>query len=149
MGQVVSFDRMDGLDHRGRPQPFLPNPILGVIIFVATEVMFFFGLIRAFLVIRASSGTWSPPSNVTLPVYATGFNSRVLVASAVAMHLSLRRIGLQGREAALKMYLVALGCGAFFVLFQGYEWVQLISYGMTMTSGVFGATFFLLSLIHI
>jgi heme/copper-type cytochrome/quinol oxidase subunit 3 len=30
------------------------------------------------------------------------------------------------------------------VLFQGYEWMRLIAYGMTMTSGLFGASFFLL-----
>jgi heme/copper-type cytochrome/quinol oxidase subunit 3 len=30
------------------------------------------------------------------------------------------------------------------VCLQGYEWIHLIQYGLTMTSGVFGATFFLL-----
>ena len=35
-----------------------------------------------------------------------------------------------------------------FVLFQGYEWVRLIAYGMTMTSGIFRTCFFLLLGMH-
>src|SRR4051812_41383193 len=38
----------------------------------------------------------------------------------------------------------AILLGSFFVIFQGYEWVHLIRYGLSMTSGIFGATFFLL-----
>jgi heme/copper-type cytochrome/quinol oxidase subunit 3 len=34
--------------------------------------------------------------------------------------------------------------GVCFVLFQGFEWMRLIAYGMTITSGLFGACFFLL-----
>ena len=35
-----------------------------------------------------------------------------------------------------------LGIG--FVVLQGFEWMRLIAYGMSMTSGIFGACFFLL-----
>ena len=42
-----------------------------------------------------------------------------------------------------RLYLPAILLGAFFVLFQGYEWVKLIGWGMTLQSGIFGATFFI------
>ena len=34
--------------------------------------------------------------------------------------------------------------GLVFVAIQGFEWSQLLAHGLTMTSGVFGACFFLL-----
>ncbi len=49
-----------------------------------------------------------------------------------------------GSERSKTLFALSIATGAFFVAVQGYEWVQLISYGMTMTSGVFGATFYLI-----
>ena len=34
--------------------------------------------------------------------------------------------------------------GAFFVSLQGYEWVKLVSFGMTMQNSLFGSCFYLL-----
>jgi len=45
---------------------------------------------------------------------------------------------------AKTLFLRALLLGATFVGIQGYEWVNLIRYGMSMLSGIFGATFFLI-----
>jgi heme/copper-type cytochrome/quinol oxidase subunit 3 len=130
-----------------RPQlPAIPSVVLGMLIFVLTEVMFFCALISAYMVIRSHVfGTWAPPGELRLPVAATAFNSLVLLTSGFMMVQSVRRIGqLNGKASARQALLYALLLGAFFVVFQGYEWVHLISYGMSMTSGIFGATFFML-----
>lgn len=122
------------------------NAVLGMLIFVVTEIMFFLALCSAFMVIKAKVfGVWAPPGDVTLPQLATAFNTAVLLASGgllVAATLSHAKAPNNAKAKAL--YLQAALLGTFFVVFQGYEWMKLISYGMTMTSGLFGATFFLL-----
>lgn len=130
----------------GRPPSLVPSEVLGMILFVLTEVMFFMALISAFLVIRSQvMGTWAPPGELRLPVLATAFNTAVLLASGVLMALATRAYANPEAKAKAKtLFTQAILFGAFFVAFQGYEWVKLINYGMTMTSSMFGATFFLL-----
>jgi len=122
------------------------NAVFGTLVFVITEAMFFMGLISSFLVSRANSfGQWHPPGDITLPRLATGFNTLVLLGSGLLLFLATRSHAREpGNELARRMYSQATILGAFFVAFQGFEWVKLINYGMTMNSGLFGATFFLL-----
>ena len=39
---------------------------------------------------------------------------------------------------------IAIGLGAFFVVFQGVEWVRLIGYGLTVTSSTYGSFFYVI-----
>jgi heme/copper-type cytochrome/quinol oxidase subunit 3 len=43
---------------------------------------------------------------------------------------------------------IAMGLGAFFVLFQGYEWVMMIGQGLTLTSSNHGSFFYLIVGLH-
>lgn len=139
---------VDGLN-TGRPgadrKPLLASCVLGTIIFVVTEVMFFTALVSAYLVIKAGMGAWAPPESVTLPVAATAFNTLILLSSGVLFFLAGRRYRGPGDSARItQLYLTATLMGAFFVTLQGYEWVKLVSYGMTMQNSIFGSCFFLL-----
>lgn len=127
-------------------KPVMPSALLGMLVFVGAELMFFLGLISAFIVIKAGVSTWAPPADVTLPVATTAFNTLMLLLSGVALFLSGRTRKTRGADTHLwiRCYEVALGLGAFFVAYQGYEWVQLVRYGMNMTSSIYGACFYLL-----
>lgn len=129
-----------------RRPPAVPSEVLGMLIFVLTEVMFFVALISAFLVIRSQVfGTWAPPGDLRLPVLMTAFNTVVLIISGILMVLGTKAYkGPNDRARAQALLGQAILFGTFFVGVQGYEWVKLIRYGMTMTSGIFGATFYLL-----
>ncbi len=142
MSSVTAFPG----SHPVRRPPAVPSVILGTLIFVLTEVMFFSALVSSFMVIRSKVfGDWTPPADIRLPVVATAFNTAVLLTSGVLMYLATRAFARPGgRDQTKKLYLAAMLLGAFFVLFQGYEWVKLIGWGMTMQSGIFGATFFML-----
>ncbi len=125
----------------------VPHVVMGTIVFVLTEVMFFCALISAFNVIRSRVfGSWAPPFGITLPVAITALNTLVLLASGVFIHLAVRKAKGTGRISgeAGKLFLVSILLGALFVAIQGYEWVKLIGYGMSMTTGIFSATFFML-----
>jgi heme/copper-type cytochrome/quinol oxidase subunit 3 len=119
----------------------IPSPVLGILIFVVCELMIFSALISTRIVIKASAGIFAPPQNVILPVITTGFNTAVLLLSGVFMIAAGWKFG---SERSKTLFALAIATGLFFLAVQGYEWVNLISYGMTMTSGVFGATFYLI-----
>lgn len=131
-----------------RPEPAASNARLGLMMFIAAEVMFFAGLIGAFLVLRLSSEVWPPPSQPRLPVWITGCNTLVLLLSGAAM----RRASLAARlreQAGLSGWLLATAAlGALFLAVQGYEWVRLIGFGLTLWSGLYGSTFYALVGLH-
>jgi heme/copper-type cytochrome/quinol oxidase subunit 3 len=126
----------------------LPNAVLGMLIFVFVEVMFFAGMISAFLITRAGAVLgWPPPGQPRLPVGETALNSLALIASGVALFLAGRAYRRERRRARVPLAL-AIGLGAFFVFFQGVEWVALIREGLTLTSSTHGSFFYLIVGMH-
>lgn len=131
-----------------RPPPVLPNAVLGMLIFVVTEAMLFAGLISAFTIVKAgSAGAWPPPGQPRLPVEETLFNTFALLASG-AFVWQARRAWALGPDRALRPLTAAMALGAFFVLFQGWEWVQLVGEGLTLTSSNHGSFFYLIVGVH-
>jgi heme/copper-type cytochrome/quinol oxidase subunit 3 len=113
--------------------------------FIAAEIMFFAGLISAYLVLRVGAAQWPPPLQPRLPVLVTGLNTLVLLGSSFAMfHTQRDRV----RARVARGLTVTAGLGIVFLAVQGYEWVQLIGYGLTMVSGAYGSTFYTLIGVH-
>ena len=123
----------------------VPSSVLGMLLFVGAEVMFFAGLISAFTIARAGAkpGMWSLPTEPLLPSAATATNTAVLFASGVLLYVGQRR---HQRHAASAANTVLAACvlGAAFVLLQGREWVGLIAEGLTVRSSALGAFFYLI-----
>jgi cytochrome c oxidase subunit 3 len=130
-----------------RPPPPVPSAVLGTLIFVVTEAMLFAGLISAFVIVRASAPEWPPPDQPRLPVGETAFNTAALLLSGVALFFASRAFKVQ-RQSARQPLLAAIGLGAFFVVFQGVEWVRLIGQGLTLTSSNHGGFFYLIVGMH-
>jgi heme/copper-type cytochrome/quinol oxidase subunit 3 len=131
-----------------RPAPIVPNAVMGTLIFVVSEAMLFAGLISAFTIVRTSAmGSWPPPGQPRLPVEETAFNTAALLLSAVALYYA-NRVFKRDRSRAVLPLAVAMGLGAFFVIFQGVEWVALIGEGLTLTSSTHGGFFYLIVGIH-
>src|SRR3970282_1282543 len=72
--------------------PIGSNAWLATLMFIGAELMFFAGLIGAFIVFRWGSPIWPPPFQPRLPVGVTGVNTIILLGSAVTMHMGLRAI---------------------------------------------------------
>lgn len=131
-----------------RPEPVISNARLGLMMFIGAEVMFFAGLIGAFLVLRLSSEVWPPPAQPRLPVWITGFNTLVLLVSGLAMHRASLAARLRDQVRLSGWLLTTAVLGALFLCIQGYEWVRLIGFGLTMWSGLYGSTFYALIGLH-
>ncbi len=127
--------------------PIVPNGVLGMLIFVATEAMLFAGMISAFTIVRSSALVWPPPDQPRLPVEETLVNTAALLASGVFLYLAQRTYA-RDRARARRPLLVAMLLGAFFVVFQGAEWVALIREGLTLTSSHLGSFFYLIVGLH-
>ena len=128
--------------------PVISNARLGLMMFIGAEVMFFAGLIGAFLVLRLSSDVWPPPSQPRLPVWITGFNTLVLLFSAFTMHRAVLAARAHDRVRLAGWLLHTAVLGTVFLCIQGYEWVRLIGFGLTMRSGLYGSTFYALIGLH-
>ena len=127
--------------------PLVPRAVMGMLIFVVTDLMLFAGLLSAFSIVRAGSLVWPPPDQPRLPVQATAFNTALLLASGVALFLAQRTF-FRDRVAARRPLLLSMLLGACFVLFQGVEWVRLIHQGLTLTSSTLGSFFYLIVGVH-
>lgn len=135
----------DGPEREPGPRrPLLDNVRLAMLFLICGEVMFFGGLVSAFLVLRVTAAQWPPPLQPRLPVGVTGVNTLVLIASSVAMVAATRALARSDTRTVVRRLLQAGALGTAFLLVQGYEWVRLVSYGLTVWSGAYGTTFYTL-----
>jgi len=122
--------------------PILNNARLGVVMLLGAELMFFAGLIGAFLVFRLSAQVWPPPFQPRLPIAVTGVNTVILLISALTVHWA---VGAARAGAVIMRYLAWTALlGALFLLIQGYEWLRMIHFGLTTSSSVYGGLFYIL-----
>lgn len=122
--------------------PLVGNAQLAMIIFIAAELMFFAGLIGAFLVFRFSGKPWPPPFQPRLPVGITAVNTVFLLISSFTFTQAKRELR-RGDTGRLCTYLSITGAlGILFLAIQGYEWVKLLSFGLTASSGTYASTFY-------
>ena len=122
--------------------PIAANAWLAVLMFLGAEAMFFAGLIGAFLVFRVGTPVWPPPFQPRLPMGVTGINTLILLASAVTMRLALRSISRADRARLVRLLSWTAALGGLFLLIQGYEWLRLIHFGLTVSSSVYGGLFY-------
>jgi heme/copper-type cytochrome/quinol oxidase subunit 3 len=115
-----------------------------MLMFLGAEAMFFAGLIGAFLVFRFGSVMWPPPGQPYLPVGVTGVNTATLLFSAYTMYRAIRAIRGGDRERMVRWLSMTALLGMIFLGVQGYEWMRLVHYGFTLSSGTYGATFYTL-----
>jgi len=129
----------------GAPEKRLPNSVLGMIIFVVTEIMFFAALMSAHTIARATvlGGIWPPAGQPRLPVERTAINTAILLLSGILLWMGNRRMSVN-RESGLRYVAGAIAAGIAFVSLQGVEWVALLREGLTMTSSNHGAFFYLI-----
>ena len=121
---------------------------LGMWIFLASEVMFFTGLIGSYIILRwGASGSWPVPGEV-LNVPITAGNTFLLICSSVTMVKAFAAIE-EGNQKMLTIWLLITAIiGASFVGVQIYEYSELIGHHFLPSSGIYGSTFFTMTGFH-
>ncbi len=128
---------------QGRTRPLLSSGVLGMLLFVFTEAMLIAGMISAHAIAKAGAQQWPPLDQPRLPLQSTLVNTFALLYSGVAL-LVVQMFRHRRPRLARASLLAALLLGAFFVGFQGREWVALIAQGLTLTSSTYGGFFYLI-----
>ena len=120
------------------------NARLAMIVLIAGESMLFAGLIGAYLVFRLAARNWPPPDLPRLPLGLTAANSVLLLASGLPMGRALRAARRYDRRRLARSLGQTALLGGTFLFVQGIEWVRLVRHGLTLASGTYGATFYVL-----
>ena len=128
--------------------PPVSNARLGMLVFLGFEAMFFAGLIGAFLVFRMGSPFWPPMGRPRLPIAVTLVNTGVLLSSGYTMWSALRAIRIGDCKGLATGLSATALIGTMFLAIQGSEWVRLIRHGLTLSAGIYGATFYTLIGFH-
>jgi cytochrome c oxidase subunit 3 len=131
-----------------RSAPLVPHAVLGMLMFLFTEMMLFAGLISAHSIARASSIVgWPPPGQPRLPFEETALNTAALLLSGVLVFFAQRSLR-RDRKRTETLLALGIALGTLFVGFQGVEWLGLIREGLTLTSSTHGAFFYLIVGVH-
>ncbi|HEX2025136.1 MAG TPA: heme-copper oxidase subunit III [Actinomycetota bacterium] len=109
-----------------------------MVLFLASELMFFGGLFAAYFTLRSIAATWPPP-DVHLDMGMTLAATAVLIASSGTMHLGVARFR-RGDTPGLRRWLgITFLLGAIFLLIKAYE---LSATGFGIASHAYGSLFF-------
>ena len=130
------------------PRRGLDNLRLGLLFFMGAEAMLFAALVSALLALRAGMAAWPPPLEPRLPIGVTAANTVVLLGSSVSMVAALRALRRRDRRRFVRLLAATAALGTVFLAVQGYEWVRLVGFGLTLSSSVYGATFYSLIGLH-
>jgi heme/copper-type cytochrome/quinol oxidase subunit 3 len=128
-----------------RRAPLVASGVLGMMIFIFTEVMFFAGFISAHTIVRSqvAGQLWPPYGQPRLPVEETAVNTLALLVSGVVLVLAWFAYKREPNGARIPLLLSIL-LGTVFAGFQGVEWIALLGEGLTLQSSTYGAFFYVI-----
>ena len=125
----------------------ISSSIIGVIMVIVVEMMFFGGLISAFVLAEAGQVDWPPADQPRLPFWLTFGNMVVLLFSAFTLHQYLKTLKEENKEKR-NLFILSIALGTVFFLIQGYEWVRILLFGMHTGRGLFTSFFYTIIGLH-
>lgn len=119
--------------------------VVGVVVWLASEVMFFGGLFAAWFVLKAHNEPHWPPAGEELDVVRMAVFTVVLLASSLTIHQAVAAAEQGRRSASLRWLAVTVLMGATFLANEALEWAQL-PFGFD--SSAFSSIYYLLTGFH-
>jgi cytochrome c oxidase subunit 3 len=132
----------------------ISNVVLGMLLFITSEVMFFAGLFAAYFNVRANAPQWPPLNPETgeafhlaiLPL--VGPATVLLILSSFTCQFAVWAIRRNDRTAFVRNIAVTFVIGVVFLIMQALDYALLYSEGITLSAGTFGTTYFTLTGFH-
>jgi cytochrome c oxidase subunit 3 len=128
----------------------ISNPVLGMLLFLTSEVMFFGGLFAAYFSVRANAAQWPPEEfHETLKILPlVGPATILLILSSFTCQFAVWAIRRDDRTAFLRNMTVTVALGIVFLLLQATDYTALGADGLSLSSGTFGTTYYTLTGFH-
>jgi cytochrome c oxidase subunit 3 len=134
----------------------ISNVILGMLLFITSEVMFFAGLFAAYFNVRASAPAWppviagtNPPEQYHLEILPlVGPATVLLILSSFTCQFAVWGIRRGDRTAFLRNIGVTFLIGIVFLVMQATDYILLYGEGIQLSTGTFGTTYFTLTGFH-
>ena len=128
----------------------ISNPVLGMLLFITSEVMFFGGLFAAYFSVRAHAAQWPPEEfHETLQILPlVGPATILLILSSFTCQFAVWGIARDDRTAFIRNMTVTVILGIIFLIMQAADYATLGSEGLTLSAGTFGTTYYTLTGFH-
>ena len=126
------------------PEAGVSPSLLGMILFVTSEVMFFGGLFALFLTLRSSAAEWPPAGaepELALPLLGT----LILLGSSATVHTARAALESGRTRRASARLLVTAALGLAFLAIQALEYARA---GFALGDHSYGTAFFTLTGFH-
>jgi cytochrome c oxidase subunit III len=121
----------------------VPLLVVGIVLFIASEAMFFSGLFGTYYTLRMRATVWAPPSIDVdaLRLIATA----ILISSSATMQMASHRVK-QGDVPSMRRWiLLSFVLGAAFLGFEMHEWLTV---PFAIATDSYGSIFFTLTGFH-
>jgi cytochrome c oxidase subunit 3 len=117
---------------------------VGVVVWLASELMFFAGLFAAWFTLRSVNDVW-PPEGVELATARTAVATLVLIASSGTMHLAVEAARHDDRRRASTWLGITALMGAIFLSNQAWEYAEA---SFQIDDHAYGSIFYLMTGFH-
>jgi cytochrome c oxidase subunit 3 len=151
---MASYSHADELghgheEHHGPPTPHYSSRItpgiLGMYLFIGSEIMLFGSFFTAYFFVRVAAGTPWPTPPFHIPVFVALINTCILVTSSGTIHwatTAIKRGNVWGMRAGM---LLTFLMGLAFLVSQGREYSRA---GFAPKDGAFATIFYCLTGLH-
>ena len=149
---MASYSHAEQIDHVHEEHPPEPHyssrvspSVLGMFLFIGTEVMLFGSFFTAYFFVRVVAGTAWPTPPFHLPIFVAFINTCILVTSSFTMHWALQSVkrgNVWGLRAGL---LLTFLMGLSFLFIQINEYIHI---GFALKDGAFATIFYCLTGLH-
>ncbi|MBI2885000.1 MAG: cytochrome c oxidase subunit 3 [Candidatus Omnitrophica bacterium] len=124
-----------------------PASKLGMWLFLASEVMFFAGLIAAFVVLRFTHPAWPGPEGHLNKWLGTA-NTFILLCSSWTVVMALADFQ-AGRQRSGRLYLLwTIVLGSAFLVIKGFEYSAKLPHGILPSTNIFWSCYYTLTGFH-
>jgi cytochrome c oxidase subunit 3 len=123
----------------------MSGPILGMVLFVASEAMFFAAFFGGYFTIRSNASVWPPRGTPHLEIGIATVLTVILVSSSVVLQIGTRSIRTGDPRRAMVWLGLTIALGITFLGLQLYDYSQL---GFGVKDGTFGSLFSVMTGLH-
>lgn len=106
----------------------IPNPKLGMWLFLGTEIMFFTAFIGTYIVLRIGSPSWPGPADTHINIMWGGINTFVLIVSSFSVVMAHAAMSDKRYDAARKWLMYTMILAFVFLGIKGIEYAGKFSH---------------------